>query len=169
MSTGTVSMISSANLAKMLYQAKKQGDDTHRVTIDLADIKTCKGSAAASGDTIDILTISAWTKVKSINMIITVPVAGGSVSGATIAVGDQSSGAFIAASDVTTTAGTCYSSHITDTQLGSGSYTVTLVYPPVFYYTANAIQLTLGGTWTGATAGRVELLIETEELGAASY
>jgi len=171
MAVGTYSLVTSANLAKLAFQPKNMFGNKHRITIDLADLKTIKGSAPAGSDTYDIHLLNSWTHCKVVAMVVTVAVAGGSVSNPTIAVTDQSSNTYLAASSVSATAGTAYVGTELITQAGSPTFAVSSVSPGVFYTTANAVQIALGGTWTGATAGRVEIIVEVDEFGAnsASY
>ena len=130
--------------------------------VDLADLAIVKGSAAAGTDTFDVLNIPAGTIVKSVAIRTLVPVAGGSVSGATIVLGDVDAASFMAACDVTAAANTL--------AFGSGAYLqgATVPYAVLtgkFYSAANHLRMTLGGTWTGATAGRFEVIMEVVEIG----
>jgi hypothetical protein len=133
-----------------------------KIVVDLADLAIVKGSAAAGTDTFDIINIPAGTIVKSVAIRTLVPVDGGSVSSPTIALGDEDAASFQAACAVDAAANTMV--------FGSGAYLQAATVPYAvlggkFYSAAKHIRMTLGGTWTGATAGRFQVLVEVVEIG----
>lgn len=134
-----------------------------KIVVDLADLAIAKGSAAAGADTFDVINIPAGTIVKSVAIRTLVPVAGAeTVSSPTIILGDEDAASFQAACAVDAAANTMV--------FGSGAYLQAATVPYAvlggkFYKAANHIRMTLGGTWTGATAGRFQVLVEVVEIG----
>ena len=153
-----------ANLAKESFKPKYENVPIKLMkhVVSLADLAIVKGSAAASGDTFDLMVIPAGTMVVGVAVRTLVPVAGGSVSSPTVAIGDQSAASFQAACAVDAAANTVVA--------GSGAYLQAATVPYActggkFFSAANSVRLTLGGTWTSATAGSFQVLVEVVELG----
>ena len=159
-------MTTVANKAKMVYHPKQTTDGWHKIEIDLADLNAVKGSAAAATDTFDVQGIPAGGHVTNIILRTHVPVAGGSVSSPTVAIGDQSAASYLAATAVDSAANT--------TVIANGAYFQAATSPygntgGQFYTAANTLRITLGGTWTGATAGRFEILMKMNEFGTGLF
>lgn len=165
MSAGTVDFTAAASPAKMTFHPHFEISPVQmrKMVVDLADIAAVKGSAAAASDTIDVMDIPAGTLVLGVATRMLVPVAGGSVSSPTITIGDQSAMSFADTAIAVDAAAQTFAA-------GSGAYLQKAtspynVYGGKFYATTDALQVTLGGTWTGATAGRFEVYMMVCELG----
>jgi len=135
--------------------------------VTLLSMATVKGSAPAAGDTFNLLQLDPGDIVKSIRVRIIVPVSGGSVSGATIALADSGSGSadFLAAFDLTQAAETMATGTGDFFQLATSPYTVT---GGKFYTSLDAVKATLAGTWTGATLGTFEIIAEVIKTGSGT-
>ena len=149
-----------ANRAKESFKPRSENVPIKLMkhVVSLADLAIVKGSAAASGDTFDLMVIPAGTMVVGVAVRTLVPV----TTAATVAIGDQSAASFQAACAVDAAANTVVT--------GSGAYLQAATVPYActggkFFSTANSVRLTLGGTWTSATAGSFQVLVEVVELG----
>jgi hypothetical protein len=148
-------------------QYTQQGVVPVRRVITLADLTSVKGSAPASGDDFNVMFLDQGSVVLGVYLRTMVPVAGGSVSSPTVSLADESSSTagFLALTSVSAAANTLVAGDGVFLQAATAPYALTG--GKSFMSDDDAIKMTLGGTWTGATVGTFEVIALVLNIGTS--